>query len=173
MKRVCFHDDPRQPHQQQRMACGAHNLYRLGWALLLLLTGTGTLAPAAEYYKWVDEDGNVNYSTQPPPSQEAETVLIRKDSADPERQRQLQTQHQELEQRRQDQQQQRQDASKEQEDRQIAAQNCKRARERLQALNVNRRLYTQKDDGSFLYYTPEQEEAARQEARELIAKYCQ
>lgn len=45
--------------------------------LLVLMVVLGS-AQAGKVYKWVDENGQVHYSSQKPPGQDAETVKIRK-----------------------------------------------------------------------------------------------
>jgi hypothetical protein len=46
---------------------------------LLLLCGAGMLAQA-QVYKWVDENGKVQFSDSPPPNKKAEQVKIRQSS---------------------------------------------------------------------------------------------
>lgn len=43
------------------------------WAVLLAMAGG---VQAEKIYKWVDEDGQIHYSSQKPPGQETETVKV-------------------------------------------------------------------------------------------------
>jgi hypothetical protein len=45
-----------------------------GRLLLALVTSAGLALPAAGAYKWVDKDGNVQYSDRPPPGVQAEEI---------------------------------------------------------------------------------------------------
>lgn len=48
------------------------------FAILVLLLGMYINTNAGKIYKWVDENGQIHYSSQKPPGQETETVKVSK-----------------------------------------------------------------------------------------------
>ncbi len=55
---------------------------KLSILLLLCVFSTVTLA-ATKVYKWVDKDGNIHYSEQKPPNQQADTLRIKERKPQP------------------------------------------------------------------------------------------
>ncbi|MCB1583841.1 MAG: DUF4124 domain-containing protein [Marinicella sp.] len=48
------------------------------FAILLMFLGVAVSIHAEKIYKWVDENGQIHYSSQKPPGQETETVKVSK-----------------------------------------------------------------------------------------------
>ena len=51
--------------------------------LLLLCVFSVTAVAATKVYKWVDKDGNIHYSEQKPPNQQADTLQIKENKPTP------------------------------------------------------------------------------------------
>lgn len=47
-------------------------------AIFMMVFCTFTVVNAAKIYKWVDEDGQIHYSSQKPPGQKVESVKVKK-----------------------------------------------------------------------------------------------
>jgi flagellum-specific peptidoglycan hydrolase FlgJ len=123
---------------------------RISIAAIALATALCTAVPvqAAKLYKWVDEEGNVTYSQQRPPDQQAETIRLRSATLDSEGAREKLDQLNER-------------ASEQQKDRDFAessasagrersermASNCKIARENMRILRSTSRIQDKDENG--------------------------
>ena len=127
----------------------------------------------AEMYKWVDEDGQVQYTqSPPPPGVEGETIKPPPPPASPEEaQKQMQAREELLDGLQEDRQ------NKVETDAQAAAgaawteENCRRARASVSAYQVPNALIAQ-PDGSRTRITEEQRLAGLKEAQERVKEYC-
>jgi hypothetical protein len=127
-------------------------------------------ASAEDIYKWVDAQGRLHFSSQPPKGVKAQKMVPRatKPAAAP-----AATWRQRLEQsnlrRLQTQQQERQDAKKQQQ----RTQRCLAARRALEILNRDQRLYRVNDQGEREYLNDEQRQSAKAATNQEVATYCQ
>lgn len=134
-----------------------------------------TASSYADVYKWIDEDGQVHYSQQPPPGQQAEMIKAPPPPAiDPAKAQQeidtLIKQQSSDEQTHEDKNIQ---SQKEQERDNQLEKNCHAAKQNLQAYqdNPGRRLID--NDGNVTRPTEEQRQQKIKEAQQKIKEFCQ
>ena len=147
--------------------------------ILLLFT---SLAWAEKIYKWVDENGQIHYSSQKPPNQAVETVKVRKGpkvpppaAAAPDAEAEVPTVAEQLAE------QDAQDAADEAAAReQLAAadrvnrrKQCELARQNLAALNATVRVTRKNAQGEVVRMTDEERVNALKNAQQAIRQYCQ
>ncbi|MDD9817842.1 MAG: DUF4124 domain-containing protein [Gammaproteobacteria bacterium] len=131
-------------------------------------------APAAEFYKWVDEDGNVQYSNKPPPGKEAERLRPYAGKGREAAVQGLRQQSEALDQRRQERHQAEEEQAREQEAQQALAAECARTRKRLASLNSLTRIRREEpaDAGASLAYNQEERAAKIAETRQALEEHC-
>lgn len=146
----------------------------IGCTLGVTLTGVMALcAPAsAEMYKWVDDEGNVQYTQTPPPDRQAETIKpppsVDSESAG----KTLTEKKQQLDMRRQ------QDSRAAEETQKVAAeaakkkQACEAARQSLEKLQSTPRVYEKDAYGDRRRIAEEERQKRISEAQERIGKTC-
>lgn len=147
--------------------------------ILLMFT---SLALAGKIYKWVDENGQIHYSSQKPPNQTVETVKVSKgpkvpepaptepaeEGAAPSAAEQLAEQDA-------------QDAADEvaareqlaEADRINRRKQCELARQNLAALNATVRVTRTNEQGEVVRMTDEERVNALKTAQQAIRQYCQ
>ena len=149
-----------------------------GWILLGLCMGLSQVA-AAGVYRWVDEQGRVQFGDRPPAHKEAQQIELKtpprsssgsSPSQTPEqrrevRQKMLDAYRDEREQR----QQQREQRAAEQARRQRA---CIEARDRLRLYRSTSALYELDEQGNRRYLSDEGYEAALARARQEVQRLC-
>lgn len=151
----------------------------LGIALLLL---TGLSASADEIYRWVDENGVVNYTQQKPRGTESETIVTQSGSArmarnapaptpapvsspatgeplSPEQEKMLEGLR---------------DAEKTRQNEiaKIKEQNCQQSRDVLSRLTMKSRIRVKDDNGDYTVMPEDERQDRIGKAQENIARYC-
>ncbi len=144
-------------------------------AIIALAAALGSAAPlqAAKLYKWVDEQGNVTYSQQKPPDQQAETIRLRSATLNAEGAREKLDR---LNERAESQQQDRDFAENaatatRQRDERMAS-NCKIARENLRILKSTSRIQAKDDKGEPYFLDDAGIQAKMTETQRQIANNC-
>ena len=126
----------------------------------------------AQAYKWVDEDGKVYYSDQPPPGQDVEQIEIKTtrsdvDSAQEAKDRSARIKA--LETERKTREKSRADSATERRERK---EQCAAARERNSNLEWMKKIHEVDDQGNRTYLTDDEEEALKQQARDAVQELC-
>lgn len=153
----------------------------LGTALLLL---TGLSASADEIYRWVDENGVVNYTQQKPRGTEVETIVTKGGSARVARntptpaaapapvtsaatgERLSPEQEKMLEGLRAAEQTRQNEIAK------IKEQNCQQSRDVLSRLSVKNRIRVKGEDGDYTVMPEDERQDRISKAQENIARFC-
>jgi len=128
--------------------------------------------PAQEVYKSVDADGHVVYSDRAP-TQSAPKTAVHVDKPDPAEAARLAREQQMLQaedaQRSKQQALDERNKAKQEHDRQAA---CENARNKYLHLRDSGRIYTRDADGNRVYYSDEQADAMREQARQAMTAAC-
>lgn len=120
-------------------------------------------AEAQSYYKWRDDQGTVHFSTEPPVDRDYEIVDTRGNivgrsaptaPAEPETEDEI-VMPREAE-----------------PDPEVVARRCRQARENLLALNANRRILMEREDGTEVMLTEEQRQQQIQRNQDVIDELC-
>ena len=146
-----------------------------GWvsvlAALLWLAGAGS-SPGAEMYKWVDKDGHVQYTQEPPPGDiKAETVKPPPKVDSESAQKETEQLEKQLGDAREGRQKEAEESNKAADDKAFNEENCRRAKVSLASYQVPNAL-VQQPDGSRVRLAEEERLAGLQKSAELIKKYC-
>ena len=156
--------------------CAARLLPRIAVAtfgLLAVLSGLASAPACAEAYRWVDEDGHVQYSDQPPPGVTAERLEVHGESVSgdlEERQERREKLLDVMEQERAEDA--RADTEKAKQDEQ-RRQNCSTATDRLRQIEEARYIFERSADPDNPRVLEDGERAAYTErARQDVAKWC-
>jgi flagellum-specific peptidoglycan hydrolase FlgJ len=144
-------------------------------AAFTLATGLVAAAPAqaGKLYKWVDEEGNVTYSQQRPPGQQAEAIRLRSATLNAEG---AQEKLDALNERASEQQKDREfaansaTATKEREER--MANNCKIARENMRILRTTSRIQDKDANGESYFLDEAGIQAKIQQTQKQIDDNC-
>ena len=148
--------------------------YRTLIVLLVLMTMTPMQASMARIYKWVDAQGNVQYSEQRPPGVKTEELSIKTAPADTQELDRLKEQagfttkegaktpEEALAPTGQD-------KAQMEKDRQ---ENCRVARENLRVLETSRRVASKDEHGNYVRLDDNQRQAQMEAARKQIEQYC-
>lgn len=146
------------------------------FAAFAMTIGGGAMA--SEIYKWVDEDGNVNYGDRPTSNQGAnpEVVALTYRRTDSSSVQQRVAAQGEAEAAREEQRAARADEKKAAAEQAAEAEakqkRCDTYRARLETFVQSRRLYREDDNGERVYLDETQTNAARQRVEELVAENC-
>lgn len=141
--------------------------------LPLCLVAVSFTLSAAEFYKWVDEDGNTVYSRNPPPGDtESSTVKTPSGPDNPEAARKaMQAEIKRADSYLEERQKQAEEAQQQQEQEALAKENCRRARTRQQSYSVpHGRIYT--EDGTLIRPDEETRQKRLAEANKEVEKWC-
>lgn len=159
----------------------------MGWpgaAVFITLMAAVLTATAAEtMYRWVDADGSVYYSDQPPPADARETKNLNQrlpisEPGDEEESASETNSYAEKEAEFQERRKQRAaadaEAAKEAETAALSKQNCDLARADVEAVTnpPGGRLRERNADGELVYMSEEQLEERRAEAHDEVSKWC-
>ena len=161
----------------------------MGWpgaAVFITLMAAVLTATAAEtMYRWVDADGSVYYSDQPPPADARETKNLneRLPISEPDEEEEEASasesnayvkQETEFQERTKQRAAAEAEAAKEAETTALSKQNCDLARADVEAANnpPGGRLRERNADGELVYMTEEQLEERRAEANDAVSKWC-
>ncbi|MGH8468666.1 MAG: DUF4124 domain-containing protein [Gammaproteobacteria bacterium] len=142
--------------------------------LLCVTLGMALASPGllAEMYKWIDDEGQVQYSQSPPPGRPAQAIKPppKVDSKTAREKLKQQLQDFELRGDKRQEQAEADQKTKEEAGEQKAA--CEAARERLASLSGKPRILQYAEDGSSKRLTEEERQAAIDEARKKVEKHC-
>ena len=141
--------------------------------VLTLALGAGAPAEAAKLYKWVDEDGNVTYSQQRPPNQQAETIRLRSSVLSSEgAQEKLDALNERANEQQKDRDFAENSASATRERDERMANNCKIARENLRILKTTSRIQAKDENGEPYFLDDEGIQAKLAETQKQIDNNC-
>lgn len=145
--------------------------------LLALAALSLAAAPAgAEMYRWIDEQGKVQYSDQPPPAKaKSGTKLnISNQPAAPAATAEKSAKDKELEFRKRQTDAADADAKqkKAEEEKQTRAANCDSARKNLRSLEESGRIFTYDEKGERTYMSDAEREKNIANARKAVAEWC-
>jgi len=143
----------------------------------VLILGIMSSASGEVIYKWIDADGVTHFSEVPPPGVNAERTTVRTRHTNRQAlQARIDTtaaQNAAAATRKQQEKEQAAETKTEAEDNlQIRAENCERARTRLYSYNTARRLYRPLDNGERDYLTDEELDNERAAAEKLVNEWC-
>jgi hypothetical protein len=146
---------------------------RLGVGLVFLVSA---LAPAgAEIYKWVDDQGHVQYGDAPPPGSPATTIRTPASPPEAEVLRARSRLEEAAEQRRaedkKEAERRKQEAGQARE-RAARESRCRYAQQRLHVLELERPVYRLDDDGNRVYLEDDQRARQIAETRARVLEYC-
>ena len=140
--------------------------------LLLLLLLTLTPLQAA-VHRWVDDNGNVHYSDQPPAKQASEKIEIKPHTPDPATQERLLRHKQTVESSQEAREEQKEQQQAEAKEAEQQKERCKQARAQLNLAETTGRIYETDENGERKYMDDKQREAYLEQAREAVKKFCQ
>lgn len=146
-------------------------MWRVSMTGLIFLSLVATAH--AEVYKWVDEDGHVQYSDNPQAIKKAQSVPMQKiPQPDPETLKRSENQQRYLDAR--DQERQKAQTDKENSAKQAAEskKQCDSAKERLAMLQMGGRIYNMDANGERNYISEEKRQAEIATMQDEVAKYC-
>ena len=156
-----------------------------GWpgavVFITLMAAFLTATAAGTMYRWVDADGNVYYSDQPPPADARETKDLNQrlpisepDAESASESTSYAEQEAEFQKRREERAEADAEASKEAETAALSKQNCDQARADVELVNnpPGGRLRERNAEGVLVYMTEEQLAERRAEANDAVSKWC-
>ena len=137
--------------------------------LVVALASPGLLA---EMYKWVDDQGQVQYSQSPPPGRPAQIIKPPPKVDSKAAREKLKQQLQDFEVRGDERQEQAEADQKKEEEAGERKAACETAREQLTRLESNPRILRVEKDETRTRLTEEERQAAIAEARKQVEKHC-
>lgn len=135
---------------------------------IALSVSTGALA---QLYKWVDKDGRVTYSDQPPPAQESKQLNIGTGQAAPPRTSSVER-DKELEKSRLEAKEKAKVAENVEKKAQLEEENCNRAKAYLRTVTDGGRIATYDEKGERVLLDDKQIEAERVKAQKAVDESC-
>lgn len=143
--------------------------------LCVLCSVVSIPAQAADFYRWVDDNGVTHYSQTPPPHRQTDQLKPPPPPAeDPAQARErLDAQLQALNERRQEREQEAETERQALEAERIRKKNCQIARSNLENLETATNSLMRLPDGSHERLDEETRQAKMDEARQAIEKYCE
>ena len=140
---------------------------------LALVIAIAAAAPAsAEIYKWVDEDGNVQFSSTKPPGQAVDEVQVRYSKPVPEAREKLDKLLEADKKARADREEREAEAEQEAQKRAKKKDNCQRARANLTELQQSVRVFHTSEDGGRVRVGEDQKQADIKRMQEIIDRDC-
>ena len=143
------------------------------WLIAVLFIVLPLHTPLAAMYKWVDEEGNVSYSDQPPP--DANPQEIEKKSygiSDEESQEQLEELGEKANAAKQERDINADVAAQQAERNATIKKNCEIARQNLELLTSQSRVTLEGEDGNPYFLTDEDKQSKTLDARAGVDRYC-
>lgn len=141
-----------------------------------LAAGLAITPAHAKLYKWVDENGNVTYSQQPPPAAQGAKVqsmeLRGYKSADPEAGEKLDALKERAESAREDREFAKTESQAAAERKERLAENCKIARQNVRLLKSSARIQDKTEDGQTVYLDDAGVAAKLKQAEKQVEDYC-
>ena len=142
-------------------------------ALFLLLISSSVFS--AQVYKWVDENGQTQFSQFPPPGdqQTADKVDVKTQPAsNPEAAKRLKDMRQNLLESSVERNTQSEQDKEDAKEAERMAENCERAKQHLRDIENNGRIYKTQEDGERYWYSEQEREGLISKAKEQVDKYC-
>lgn len=140
--------------------------------LILLLALTAATTAHAQLYKWVDKDGKVTYSDQPPPDAKATRMTTPPPAAAPAAPRTALEKDKELEKGRTQSREKAKAADEAAARAKAAEENCARARSYLRTVTEGGRIAKTDEKGERMILDDEQIAAERVRAEKSVAELC-
>jgi len=141
---------------------------------LILALAAAAPAGAAKLYKWVDEDGNVTYSQQRPPNQQAETIRLRSSTLSSEgAEERLDRLNEQANEQQKDRDFAENSASATRERDERMANNCKIARENMRILRTTSRIQAKDSNGEPYFLDDDGIQSKIAETQRQIDNNCQ
>jgi hypothetical protein len=127
----------------------------------------------AKMYKWVDAEGNTQYTQQPPPGDIEAEVIKPPPKVDTDKaQKQLDEQQKQLDNIRKTREEEAEEQQKKGNEVAVRESNCALAKDKLGRLNGNPRVYSVDADGVRTRLSEDVRQAKLAEARKMIKEYC-
>jgi hypothetical protein len=125
----------------------------------------------AQLYKWVDKDGRVTYSDQPPPAQESKQINVHVGAPSAPRVSAVEK-NKELDAKRLEAKEQEKASEQAEKKKEIDAENCNRAKAYLRTVEAGGRIATVNAQGEQMLLDDQQIEAERAKAQKLVQESC-
>ncbi|HEX5628706.1 MAG TPA: DUF4124 domain-containing protein [Usitatibacteraceae bacterium] len=139
--------------------------------LVLACALAASTAAFGQLYKWVDKDGKVTYSDQPPPAQQSKQLNLNTGVASPPTRSAIER-DKEIEKGRVEAREKAKVASEKERKSEIDQQNCKAARAYLKTVESGVRVSTMDDKGEQVILDDEQIAAERVKAQKAVDEAC-
>jgi len=139
--------------------------------LVLACALAASTAAFGQLYKWVDKDGKVHYSDQPPPAQQSKQLNLNTGVASPPARSAIER-DKEIEKGRVEAREKAKVASEKERKSEIDQQNCKAARAYLKTVESGVRVSTMDDKGEQVILDDEQIAAERVKAQKAVDEAC-
>ena len=139
--------------------------------LVLACALAASTAAFGQLYKWVDKDGKVTYSDQPPPAQQSKQLNLNTGVASPPARSAIER-DKEIEKGRVEAREKAKVASEKERKSEIDQQNCKAARAYLKTVESGVRVSTMDDKGEQVILDDEQIAAERVKAQKAVDEAC-
>lgn len=139
--------------------------------LVLACALAASTAAFGQLYKWVDKDGKVTYSDQPPPAQQSKQLNLNMGVASPPTRSAIER-DKEIEKGRVEAREKAKVASEKERKSEIDQQNCKAARAYLKTVESGVRVSTMDDKGEQVILDDEQIAAERVKAQKAVDEAC-
>ena len=139
--------------------------------LVLACALAASTAAFGQLYKWVDKDGKVTYSDQPPPAQQSKQLNLNTGVASPPPRSAIER-DKEIEKGRVEAREKAKVASEKERKSEIDQQNCKAARAYLKTVESGVRVSTMDDKGEQVILDDEQIAAERVKAQKAVDEAC-
>lgn len=139
--------------------------------LVLACALAASTAAFGQLYKWVDKDGKVTYSDQPPPAQQSKQLNLNTGVASPPTRSAIER-DKEIEKGRAEAREKSKVASEKERKSEIDQQNCKAARAYLKTVESGVRVSTMDDKGEQVILDDEQIAAERVKAQKAVDEAC-
>lgn len=139
--------------------------------LVLACALAASTAAFGQLYKWVDKDGKVTYSDQPPPAQQSKQLNLNTGVASPPARSAIER-DKEIEKGRAEAREKSKVASEKERKSEVDQENCKAARAYLKTVESGVRVSTVDDKGEQVILDDEQIAAERVKAQKAVAEAC-
>ena len=147
---------------------------RLGLMIIATFCVLWTIAAKADVYRWVDSQGKVQYSDQPPLGVNAQKMTVRSLGAQPEAgTKSYQEKDQEFRKRKVEQEEQSKKQAQNDQQLKIRQDNCSRAKGRLASLQAGGRIAKVTEKGEREYLDENGIAAAIVDAQKAVAGWCE
>ena len=145
----------------------------LRYAAIAIFIPLSLSIASAEVYKWVDEDGHMQYSDNPQAIKKAQAVPVQKSPPpDPETLKRNENQQRYLDARGKERQQELSDKEKSSQQQAEAKKYCDKVKERIAVLEGGGRIYSKSEGGEHNYLTEEDRQKELELSKGDIKKHC-